>query len=587
MNTPTKTIAIIGCGPRGISALENLILALSNTDFKTLPKIMIFEKSSQLGCGSIYNLNQPDTNWLNISERALTIDKRLSVKIKNTDIKGFMSYHDWTGKSQDAIFNNKHEVFPKRSDVGKYLKARYDSIAQDLQKLDLLTVYNSEVIEVKNNNPCFTITVANGSNYNADEVVLTIGHQETESSQQLKDWTNYAKKNNTVNLFLKSYPIKNLLTTDYKNEAHTVGLRGFGLATIDVVRALTKANDGHFEIIDTETHKMKYNPGKSPLKLIPFSLDGLPMASKPLNSKIDALFTPSEAKILSFKSELLQIRDNKNYNKGNTFLIEAIATIVASQYLELGNHAYQHNLSVEELKAITEAYLKDDSFKHQLLLSHDNAPEVIIQVYVDMACAKQPVSLDYCLGQVWRHCEPTLYAMMSHSALQEHIINKVIALDERMKRYAFGPPIESLQQLLALTYQGTLDLNFVNDPEINLTDNGWQLQKHNQKITVDTMINAVLDSPKIEKVISPIVTNLLSDNLIQAIHSKLGVDTKQNGLVISKNKKQTLNLAVLGRLAKGSVVGVDAILECFGPRIKDWANDLVERMRIDYPSHNN
>ncbi|MEQ3664787.1 FAD/NAD(P)-binding protein [Olleya sp.] len=585
MSTPkTTTIAIIGCGPRGLSALENIMIALSNTNLKTLPKIVVFEKSAQLGCGSIYNLDQPDTNWLNISERALTIAKRPVIQIENAKIEGFMSYHDWTGKSQDAIYSNKHEVFPKRSEVGKYLKARYTSIAQTLQKLDVLTVFNSEVTEVKNNNQSFTITVDNGNNYNADEVVLTIGHQETKTSKQLKDWINYAQNNNTVNLFLKAYPIKHLLSIDYKNIAHTVGLRGFGLATIDVIRAITKANGGCFEVIDTNTHKMNYHPGKSTLKLIPFSLDGLPMACKPLNSKIDALFTPSNAKILSFKSELLQIKEDVNYNNGNTFLIKAMATIVANQYLKLGNHAYQHNFSVTALKTITEAYLKDENFKHELLLSQDNAPEVIIQAYVDMATAKQPISLDYCLGQVWRHCQPTLYAMMSHSALQEDVINKVIALDERIKRYAFGPPIESLQQILALTYQGTLDLNFVNNPEINLTDNGWQLQKHNQEITVNTMINAVLDSPKIEKVISPIVTNLLNDNLIQAIHSKLGVDTKQNGLVVSKNKKQTLNLAVLGRLAKGSVVGVDAILECFGPRIKDWADGLVERLNTDHPA---
>lgn len=578
MNQPIQTIAIIGCGPRGLSALENLMIALAKAEFKSLPKVIIFEKSSQLGCGSIYNLNQPDTNWLNISERALTIDQRPALDFKHFKIEGFQSYHDWTGKSKDDIINNKHEVFPKRSEIGKYLKARYNSIAKTLEEQDILSVFNTEVIEVENNNPCFTITAKNGNTYNADDVVLTIGHQETKCSQQLKDWLKYAKENSDVNLFLKSYPIENLLAIDYKTEARNVGLRGFGLATIDVVRALTKANGGHFEVVNTETHKMKYHPGESELKLIPFSLDGLPMASKPLNSKIDALFTPSASKILSFKSELLQIRDNESYSNGNTFLIEAIATVVAHQYMLLGNHAYQHNFTENALKSIIEAYLKDDSYTHELLLSHDNAPEVIIQAYVDMATATKPISLDYCLGQVWRHCEPTLYAMMSHSKLKDQVIDQVIALDERMKRYAFGPPIESLQQLLALTYQGTLNLNFVNNPEIALKENGWKLQKHNQEIIVDTMINAVLDSPKIEKVIAPIVTNLLSDNLIQAIHSKLGVETKPNGLVISKNKKQTLNLAVLGRLAKGSVVGVDAILECFGPRIKDWANGVVERI---------
>ncbi|WAC02174.1 FAD/NAD(P)-binding protein [Lacinutrix neustonica] len=571
------TIAIIGSGPRGLSALENIFQSQANSSIKTSINVLLFEKTEQLGCGFIYRSNQPDSNWLNISERALTLAERPKIQGNALEIEAFPSYHQWTGKTKDDILNNNHEVFPKRSEMGQYLRERYDSIASALKPLGLLTVINSEVHDITSNEEDFTILTNTEEKHSADEVVLTIGHQNTKLSKQLETWANYAENHPGIKLFTNPYPIKPILEVDFKNVSHRVGIRGFGLAMIDLVRAITTASGGVFEITDELTHKMVYKRGRKKLKLIPFSLDGLPMACKPLNAQVDALFTPPEAKLLAFKYDLLRVRDDENYDNGNRFLIEAFATIASHQFLSLKNKAYKHQFSTHELKMIINNYLKDADFSHALMLSKKQAPEKIIQSFIDMATAFKPISLDYCIGQVWRHCEPIIYKMMSHSNLKDDVISEVIKLDERMKRYAFGPPIESLQQLLALTYEGTLDLIFVNNPKITSTTKGWLMEKDTQKACVNVMINSVLDSPQIIKVTSKIVTNLLEDRVIQPIHNQLGVKTQPNGLVISKNSKQTLHLALLGRLAKGSIVGVDAILECFGSRVKDWADGVIER----------
>ena len=92
------------------------------------------------------------------------------------------------------------------------------------------------------------------------------------------------------------------------------------------------------------------------------------------------------------------------------------------------------------------------------------------------------------------------------------------------------------------------------------------------------MINSVLDSPKLLEVNSPLVTNLLQHDLISPIHSKLGIETDENAYVKTDNKKNKVNIAVLGRLAKGSVIGVDAILECFGSRIDNWGKAYSEKV---------
>jgi len=574
----TKTIAIVGCGPRGLSALENLFISLSCNSKKPTLGVLLFEKETQCGSGFIYRSNQPDANWLNISERALTIAKRPKISFEAFKIESFPSYHDWTGKSKDAIINNTLEVFPKRSEIGDYLRARFASIASVLKQNNLLNCIFEEVQTVNYNKNNLSIKTKNNTIYNADEVVLTIGHQNTKPSKQIIEWEDFSTSNKKINLFKTPYPLENVLSLNFKDKEHNVGLRGFGLAMIDVARVLTEASGGTFEITDKKTRTMKYHSEKTKLSLVPFSLDGLPMVCKPLNSKVDSFFTPSNELMLTFESKLLQVRDNTNYNSGSDFLVEAIADVAANQYLALGNMGYTHNYSANDLNQVISKYLNNENFEHDLILSQNHTTEVTIKHFIDMATTTQSISLDYCLGQVWRHCEPTLYKMMSHSNLKDEVISAVIKLDERMKRYAFGPPIESLQQLLALALEGTLNLNFVNDPEIKLAKKGWQLTKDEQSITCDVMVNSVLDSAKIENVTSSIITNLLNDNIIQPVHKALGIATQENGLVVSNNNKQIHNIAVLGRLAKGSVVGVDAILECFGPRIKDWANGVIKRL---------
>jgi hypothetical protein len=51
-------------------------------------------------------------------------------------------------------------------------------------------------------------------------------------------------------------------------------------------------------------------------------------------------------------------------------------------------------------------------------------------------------------------------------------MKELIALNQNTKRYSYGPPVESILQLIAMQEAGILLLDFVNDPEITLVDEG-------------------------------------------------------------------------------------------------------------------
>jgi len=333
-------------------------------------------------------------------------------------------------------------------------------------------------------------------------------------------------------------------------------------------------------MINSKTFESKFITSEAvPKKIVAFSLDGEPMVPKPLNAKIDKDFKPTNHEIEVFTQT---ISENAHSNKkvlDNSFLIEAIAKIASRIYLDLKDRATTHSLQKKEIETIIHSWLKDANYGHELIVPRTKKVTLKIKKFIKMGLGKEPFSLDYCVGQAWRHCQPSLYKEFSHSNLPEEVIASVIALDERMKRYSYGPPIESMQQLLSLVNANILELDLVEDPEIKEVKSGWKLEKNTSKTIAQIMINSVLDAPKIKAVTSPLICNLLSHKLIEPIHSDLGINTHKNGCIEISEEKDFIPLAVLGRLAKGSVIGVDAILECFGPRVKDWAKDAAERVR--------
>ncbi|WP_179319991.1 FAD/NAD(P)-binding protein [Winogradskyella helgolandensis] len=570
-----KQLAIVGMGPRGLYALENLLIELSKAGSHI--GIHVFDASSNPGTGNVWDKSQPDSNWINITERALVgIEKRPEIVYNNAIIDGFPSYHEWCQFSQKR---NEPDTFPARNKLGNYLNARYNSIEIALEELESFKFIKAEVRNINLKDSKLEIVTYNNA-WTYDDLLLTIGHQSTTPSDQLKKWQSHVASYKSLSLYENAYPITQLKHVKDKTDIN-IGLRGFGLAMVDVMRYLTINDFGNFKVINKDTFETIYYKSKvQDLKLIPFSLDGLPLVPKPLNESIDLWYQPTKEELEFFKSEIEAVSQQSTEIDSIDFLTDPFAKITSRIYLNLKDKSVSHSLSKAELKVIILSWLTDENFSHPLIQDYNISTYKLIQNYIDMALGTIPISLDYCIGQVWRHCQPTLYKAFSHAKVNNDIIEKVIALDERSKRYSYGPPIESMQQVLALIDAEILTLDFVTDPKIDLVAEGWTLtNSKNESVTCSVMINSVLDAPKLLEVNTPLIKNLLQNDLIQPIHSKLGIETTSDGYVITPEDKDDVPIAVLGRLAKGSVIGVDAILECFGPRIEDWAKAYVSQLK--------
>ena len=489
----------------------------------------------------------------------------------------FPSYQDWSGYTSSGNERSTIDNFPLRSELGTYLRERFQGLSKTLIRLNKLEVIKDSVTGLDYEKELFTIKTENNKTYTAHEVLLTIGHQPTEADEQLAAWKTKVQDAEKRCLLTEPYPV-----ADIKNKASkgdVVAFRGFGLAMIDAARSLTVGNGGSFELLDKTTRKMRFIPSeKNKVKLVPFSLDGLPMTPKPLSLEFDTPFIPSKKELTAFKKQLQGEIDKNEKPKNTRFLINVITPLIVKKFLALQEKSYPHQLTDIALEKLVKHWLEDASTSNDLIVSKKISAYKSMQAFVDMAAGNSKISLDYCLGQVWRHCQPTMYKVLSFSDLDDEVIAEIIKLDERLKRYSYGPPVDSLTQLLALVDAGVMTLDFVNDPDINLSENGWEFKKDDSSITATIMANTIVDSPKILKVNSPLVQSLLNDSLVEPVHSSLGISTYENAIVQLDGKGEIIPLAILGRLAKGTVVGVDSILECFGARSDKWAKGVVERL---------
>lgn len=572
-----KIQAIIGGGPRGLFALESLFLAINNSSQELALKVLLFEPFPYPGAGWVWSPDQVESNWLNITERGLqNLPARPEIRVQDQIIPEFPSYTDWLPLEDQNPPAQHPDQFPPRAKMGTYLNARYETIAKPLMGIERLEIIKEKVIDLNYPSSQFVLKTKSNTFDGIDEVVLTIGHQDTVLSEQLQSWKNHIVGKTKALLFTEPYPVETILKAPIKKDT-VVAFRGFGLAMIDQIRALTLEKGGYFEMVDAATKKVVFHTShKHPQQFVPFSLDGLPMVPKPLNAQIDYQYTPSGEVMDAFAKAIQLGAQGEHAVQDHYFLLEAMAAVVAPIFIALGDKALPHAMSEKDIYLLTINYLNNQELEHSLLLSHKTEVLKMMQSQVAMATGTAQVSLDYCIGQVWRHCQPTIYKEFSYPTLADEVIAKVIALDEASKRYSYGPPVESIQQLIAYSEAGVLNLDFAADPTIKLVAEGWQLQHQDQEITVGTMINAVLDAPQLITVATPIIKNVLSNELIEPLHNDLGIRTDNYGYVEVPDDEHFIPLAVLGRLAKGSVIGVDAILECFGPRTRSWASQSIK-----------
>ncbi|MGJ8685355.1 MAG: FAD/NAD(P)-binding protein [Nonlabens sp.] len=562
-------LAIIGLGPRGLFALESVFDSLSRKRDHKSPSILIIESQSELGCGSAWSLKQPDENTINISDRALeSLPGRDAIHLENHVIPQFPSFIEWTREKYNHSISFEKDTYFNRNVMGKYLNERAHSIIDVLIHAGFLTLITGRATGFKLEGSTSIISFENQNNEDvtALSVLLTNGHLPQNISNQDQGFIKHAQEVAKATYIHDPYATA---VYDTYDNISTVAIKGMGLSMIDVVHLCAKKLNG---IFIKKTKDIFYSfdyESNVKLELVPFSLDGLPVIPKPVGEIVDQHFEVSEESILKLQNKFELLFKNPDHLLIED-LIEPIVEIISSIYLKLNQTESQDTL----IQLITQ-WLLGNNPSHSLIVKSDLEPVEYMKTFCLMAYGKSDYSLDYSIGQIWRKLQPTLYELLTSSPLSQELQSEFIKVDEFTKRYSYGPPVNRVLQLIALAEAQILNLDFTIDPKIRETLTGWELHNGTKNVKVEAMVNGVLASPDLKTIKDDLVEEMFNTNYLQQFHKELGILTDDYGRVLT-DAGSALNISVLGRNAKGSVYGVDAILECFSNKITRWASQYVE-----------
>lgn len=570
-----RSVAIVGLGPRGLYALECLTAALNRTGSREPWALILFDDSGCPGAGPNYAPNQSLLNCLNIPAREIPLARR-PASSGVVDLPEFPGYTEW---QTDHVLEDDqgYDSYPPRARVGQYLQARFQSWFTAWQAAQDVKLIQSTVVRIEQVEQAGCIALDNGQRYaNLDHILLTIGHQPVELDESMIAWQRFADRTPQCRLVAHPYPTDDFIHSDAFTQRR-VAVRGMGLSMIDVVKALTEGRGGYFSQDASRVGTYQYHPsGREPARISPFSLDGLPMAPKPANQRIDARYSPADSQLAAFSSRLDALKRGGDGVHLRDGIIESMADLCTGIYQRLGDSRLVDELADNTLSSAIRHWLQDETCSQPGFVSHALETDKSMQQYWLMATDQAPISIDYCVGQVWRHCHEAVYRQLAFAKVGSDLLVPYIQLDQRMKRYAFGPPVDSVARLLALVANGMLTFAVSEDPVIEPQDRQWRLTDNADGRCVDVMINSVQAPPELMKVSSPLVASLRDDQVLVPVEASMGAMTKRDGGVpirVSGNARSTIALS--GRLATGSIVEADALLECFGPALDDWANSIV------------
>lgn len=517
---PRLRLAVIGAGPRALGAVEALARRAQGP-----VAVTVFDPGAAPGAGPNFAPAACRLELVNLPLRSLDLPA------PGLPGAGTPSLHDWLAARPGAP-THPDAVLP-RPLIGAYLADRWQGLAQHLGgALNHLSVTAQGLHRAPGGGWIVTDGTARHGPF--DAVLLCPGQPRTEPDEQLARWQTHARAHGLT--LLPAYPLAALHKDRADWSGTTVAIRGLGLSALDVLRGLSMALGGR--IADGRYHPS----GREPARIVPFSLDGQPPMPRPATAELDAPFAPDRATFDRLDAALAA-PDPASH------LIETLAPAVAEAMRQTGA-----NPATDRPEDWIDAELSGKAAPE-----HPD-PVAALHTGIAMATGQHPATAGYATGQVWRWLQPHLRARFLHHRPGPQAAEALIDFDEGMKRYAYGPPAPVAQDLAILIGAGLIDLHAAEDPSITLEPGGWRLAAGADAPLAQVMVDAVLPPPALDRLCDPLLADLHARGHLRPLADGLAARTGRDGTL-----PDAPGLALLGRLATGSVIGADSLPDCLNP----------------------
>ncbi|MBS0974220.1 FAD/NAD(P)-binding protein [Serratia rubidaea] len=274
-------VAVIGCGPRGISVLERIGARLASIfDSPPVNKnicVYIIDADS-VGGGRIWRPDQPKWLLMNTPAKETTIFSGPADGGEVRPMAGPSLAEWWRDVDPD---NAEPDGLAPRYIYGEYLNFSFEKIIKHLSLYSDVHVMQDSVIDVRKTGGKRTIELAGHASIKVDKVVVATGHPVPELNSSQLEFFQFAQQHPGLRYVEGNSAAEMPLSTIAPGE--NVGVIGCGLAFYDVMASLTEGRGGRYEI--GRDGDFIYVPSGDEPIIHAGSRSGVPFPARALNEK--------------------------------------------------------------------------------------------------------------------------------------------------------------------------------------------------------------------------------------------------------------------------------------------------------------
>lgn len=595
-------IAIIGGGPKGMYGFERLAAQFKANPPSGQVEIHAYNRSDSFGAGENYHTGQPPYLLINnpIGDVNMWIDEAPPPVIPNP-----LSLTEWLRiKSGENV---SEHYYADRASVGRYLKKGFELIATNLPQNVTGKYMVADVADIYQKGETYGIKLktAGGKIRNAihfyDHILLATGHPKNRETGQEKMYREFADNQRHAEFIPFVYPVQTAFSDVVPGSI--TAIKGIGLTFVDAVLALTKGKGGEF-FRNPESGKLTYRPsGYEPKAIYPFSRSGLPMLPR-------KSMKGEEAPLRFFTEEMAEkiaVNPKTDFEKQIWPLLKK-EMIFAYYSVEMKVTGFDENLSLcrdfDDVQKVVSDYhtaeptaspfdlrnflnpLDNKIFSSAEELNH--FIKTYLEFYLDEAEKGENTSPWAAVIAVWRKVTPIFGELYSFGGLtpeSQRVFDSVWR--GRLNRVTFGPPVESVEKLVALMKAGILNFGLARNPSIELDEEIGTFVLTSNQFKYSQQVHFLVDA-RISKVSLPddhslLYRQLLERGIISMYRNELGdnsykpgcIAISEGGFVIDKNGRINPNIAVAGTPTEGITFDNDSLSRYRNNFVSRWAENIA------------
>lgn len=511
-------ISIIGLGSRGLNVLERII-SHCIWDKKLQDKqivLQLFNENKDYGAGC-HDIHQSQNLLVNTICSQITVFPDDTVKNYKYAIRG-PSFYEWLTvkyKPQNKSINPLG--YYSRKDLGEYLCWAFDYLCSI--KVDHLQIIKiqEKVVNIYGSDEEKWSIVTNDHTYSSDIICITTGHD-----------TNHCEFPNKKKIY--AYPLDKF--DHIITHKETVAIQGLGLTTFDVISKLTEDRGGQF--IQEGDHLIYKPSGKEP-KIVAFSRSGLPLNARGITQKeLREQYKPQ----IFTRERIVELKNNKKDDFEKDYLpllIQEMECVYSFTFLK--------NKDIIKAYTFLNDYIRNESQRNTIVktyipnekdrFSWEKISNPLAHIHMNTQKEFHDWLLNYldedlqnalqgnvdnptkASTDILRDVRDWIRLIVDHCGLSE---KSAIWFNEVFKpimiRICVGPPLERIQQMIALIKANILRIDLGPNVKVEEKDDHFYLTtQFNEVIRTDYYVVALVNAPIAKNSKNALFQNILKNNI--------------------------------------------------------------------------